>query len=83
MKRGIITHLQRIENKIANLQSSTDKIPNELKKPFHVLEQNIRNNLETVPNREVFQLIINDSATTVINEFKDFMQDMDIKVNFE
>jgi hypothetical protein len=35
MKSGIITHLQLIENKVANLQSSTDKIPSEPEKSFN------------------------------------------------
>jgi hypothetical protein len=66
-----------------NLQSSADKIPSELKKFFNNLQQNIKINIDVIPNREAFQLIINDRSRAAINEFKDFMQDIDIKVSLE
>jgi hypothetical protein len=55
-------------------------IPNELKKSFNNLQQNIITRLE---DRGPFKIIIEESATGMINEFNDFMQEMDIKVNFE
>jgi hypothetical protein len=59
------------------------RIPNEINKSLSNFQQNIGSRLDQFPNSDTFQLIINDKATAIVNEFKNFMQDLDIKVSFE
>jgi 6-phosphogluconate dehydrogenase len=86
MKTNIISYIQKNGNKITNLQTGLDKLPNLIKNSSNNNQQGtnqLQDSLEAIPNRETLQLIINDNATAIINQFKDFMQDMDIKVSFE
>jgi hypothetical protein len=77
MKNSIITEFRFMDNKI---QRNLENGQNKTEKFFNSLQQNINIKVE---DREPFKIIIKESASEIINEFKEYMQDMKINVNFE
>jgi DNA repair exonuclease SbcCD ATPase subunit len=72
VKNSLISYIILNWNKMIELHSELEKLPSVFNSSFFNLLQTInqiKDNLETMPNKETFQLIINDNATTIINEF--------------
>jgi predicted helicase len=71
LKNSIITEVKFAENKLSALQTETRSISGELKKFLNSIQRNIITKIE---DNEPLKLIINESATGIIVEFKIYMQ---------
>jgi hypothetical protein len=77
--------LQSSENRLIFLQASGNDVPSEIKNDLKKIQSSIRkiNNPDTLLDKNTFQITIEDKAENLINQFKNYIQEMEFTMKFD